>query len=273
MVEQMIGNHFDEAYSWGVINNAIANRGIVSRELTAMTLDTPYIYEIPRIPLGSVVHTFDRDVRIAMRVSQPNLIVFESVLSMEECDEIIRRSVDKLERSSAIDPFSGEALVVDDRTSEGTYFHLNADPFIERLDRRISELMHWPVDRGEGLQVLHYHVGGEYKPHFDFFPREYSGSHIPLRQGGQRVATMVIYLNDVEAGGATIFPELNIEVLPRKGSAVYFQYTNSQGQNDKQTLHGGAPVVKGEKWILTKWMRQHKMNSDEMTLDTAELQS
>ncbi len=77
-----------------------------------------------------------------------------------------------------------------------------------------------------------------------------------LKHGGQRVATLVMYLNDVEAGGSTVFPEVGLDVLPRRGHAVYFAYTTEEGQLDKRSLHGGSPVSAGEKWIATKWFRQ-----------------
>ena len=64
-----------------------------------------------------------------------------------------------------------------------------------------------------------------------------------------------MYLNDVPAGGATVFPDLGLEVAPRRGHGVYFEYANAAGQVDDATLHAGAPVELGEKWVLTKWMR------------------
>jgi prolyl 4-hydroxylase len=67
-----------------------------------------------------------------------------------------------------------------------------------------------------------------------------------------------MYLNDVPAGGETVFPKLNLSVVPEKGSAVHFEYCNSLGQIDARTLHGGLPVKEGEKWISTKWMRQRR---------------
>lgn len=72
----------------------------------------------------------------------------------------------------------------------------------------------------------------------------------------RRVSTLVIYLNDVEGGGETMFPEVGLSVTPKKGSAVYFEYCNSLGQIDPLSLHCGVPVTAGEKWIATKWMRQ-----------------
>jgi prolyl 4-hydroxylase len=118
--------------------------------------------------------------------------------------------------------------------------------------------MNWPVDNGEGFQILHYGVGGEYTPHFDYFPPEQPGSATHISRGGQRVSTLVMYLNDVEEGGETTFPDVGLSVSPRAGSAVYFRYFNGAGQIDPLTLHAGAPVLAGEKWIMTKWMRQFR---------------
>jgi prolyl 4-hydroxylase len=118
--------------------------------------------------------------------------------------------------------------------------------------------MNAPIENGEGLQILHYCTGDEYAPHYDYFPPDDAGSVPHLSQGGQRVASLIIYLNDVEEGGATVFPRLGLTVGPKKGAAVYFEYCNSLGQVDPQTLHGGLPVRKGEKWIATKWMRQRR---------------
>jgi prolyl 4-hydroxylase len=79
---------------------------------------------------------------------------------------------------------------------------------------------------------------------------------VQTQYGGQRVATIIMYLNDVEEGGETVFPKAGVSVAPRKGVAVYFRYTNQLGQLDPMSWHGGAPVRKGEKWIMTKWLRQ-----------------
>ena len=135
---------------------------------------------------------------------------------------------------------------------------LDENPFIARLDRRIAEVMNWPVENGEGLQILNYQIGGEYKAHFDYFAPADPGSQVHLAHGGQRVSTLVMYLNEVEAGGETVFPDIGLSVVPKKGSAVYFEYCNSLGQVDPLSLHSGMPVIQGEKWIATKWMRQRR---------------
>jgi hypothetical protein len=121
---------------------------------------------------------------------------------------------------------------------------------------RIAQATGVPVEHGEGFQVLHYQPGGEYQPHFDFFNPGRSGEARQLEVGGQRVATLVIYLNSVQAGGATGFPKLGLEVAPVKGNAVFFVYKRPDGTLDEDTLHAGLPVERGEKWIATKWLRE-----------------
>jgi prolyl 4-hydroxylase len=184
------------------------------------------------------------------------VIVFGDVLSPEECSEMIERSRHRLKRSTTVNPDTGKEDVIRNRTSEGIWYQRGEDPFIEMLDRRIASLMNWPVENGEGLQILHYGTTGEYRPHYDYFPPDQPGSAVHTAQGGQRVATLVIYLNDVPDGGETIFPEAGMSVAASQGGAVYFRYLNGQRQLDPLTLHGGAPVLGGDKWIMTKWMRE-----------------
>ena len=177
---------------------------------------------------------------------------------MEECNELIRLSRIKLQRSTIVDPASGKETVIQERSSYGTFFANNETEFISKLERRIAAVMQWPAENGEGLQILNYKVGAEYKSHYDYFPPGDPGSAVHLAKGGQRVSTLVIYLNDVEEAGETMFPEIGLSVTPKKGSAVYFEYCNSKGQVDPLSLHCGVPVVAGEKWIAPKWMRQRR---------------
>jgi prolyl 4-hydroxylase len=107
---------------------------------------------------------------------------------------------------------------------------------------------------GEPLQILHYGVGAEYQPHYDYFSPEDPGTAALLQHGGQRVATLITYLNTPDAGGATVFPDIGLEVAPLRGHAVFFSYDRPQPAS--RTLHGGTPVTAGEKWIATRWMRE-----------------
>ena len=106
------------------------------------------------------------------------------------------------------------------------------------------------------MQILHYGPGGEYKAHQDFFEPKDPGSAVLTRVGGQRIGTVVMYLNDVPEGGETAFPDIGFSAKPIKGSAVYFEYQNAEGQLDYRCLHAGMPVIRGDKWIMTKWLRE-----------------
>jgi prolyl 4-hydroxylase len=200
--------------------------------------------------------TSDREVSMLFALAAPRVILFGDLLSAEECDQLIELSRGKVARSSVVNATTGSYDVHPHRTSAGTHFARGENELIRRIEARIAELVEIPVERGEPLQILHYQPGGEYKPHFDYFDPAQPGNEAVLRHGGQRVATLVMYLNDVEAGGSTVFPEVGLDVLPRRGHAVYFAYTTEEGQLDKRSLHGGSPVGAGEKWIATKWFRQ-----------------
>jgi len=122
------------------------------------------------------------------------------------------------------------------------------------LEERIASLVNWPLVNGEGLQVLHYRPGAEYKPHHDYFDPAEPGMAAVLRRGGQRVGTLVMYLNTPLQGGATVFPDVELEVAPIKGNAVFFSYDRPHPVT--RSLHGSAPVLAGEKWVATKWLRE-----------------
>ena len=257
----MVNANFDSGFAHHCIHGAPVKADVPSQHpiTTALNSVAAYGDDPPRLPKHTnEIQTSDRTVRVTFRMDKPVIAWLENLLAPEECDELIHISRIKLQRSTTVDPATGRETVISDRTSAGTFFALRENALIDRLDQRISTVMHWPIENGEGLQILNYQVGGEYKPHFDFFPPEDPGSHVHLAKGGQRVSTMVVYLNDVPGGGNTIFPECNLSVTPHKGSAVYFEYCNRHGQLDKRTLHGGAPVTSGEKWIATKWMRQNR---------------
>lgn len=224
----------------------------------ALPQKTPHTYRYDDAPVahGNTIHAHDRDVQVLARCERPQVIVFANVLSAQECSEMIERSRHRLKRSTTVNPATGQEDVIRNRTSEGIWYQRGEDPLIERLEQRIASLMNWPVENGEGLQVLHYGPTGEYRPHYDYFPPDQPGSAVHTARGGQRVATLVIYLNDVPEGGETIFPEAGLSVAANRGGAVYFRYMNGQRQLDPLTLHGGAPVLAGEKWIMTKWVRE-----------------
>lgn len=203
----------------------------------------------------NAIATSDREVRILMALNAPRVVLFGGLLSHDECDEMVRLAKPKLTRSTVVNAATGEYDVHEARTSRGTYFERGENELVRKIEARIAELTSIPLENGEPIQILHYLPGAEYKPHFDYFDPKLPGNERVLQQGGQRIATIVMYLNDVESGGSTVFPEIGLDVLPHKGNACFFAYSSERGELDARTLHGGSPVAAGEKWIATKWIR------------------
>lgn len=195
----------------------------------------------------------DRRVPVLASLLHPRVVVLGSVLSDEECDELVALARQRLARSETFLLEEGVSQVHEGRTSEGMFFLRGENELCRRIEARLAALCHWPVENGEGLQVLRYGPGAEYKPHFDYFDPAKPGTRGILQRGGQRVATVVMYLNTPARGGETTFPEAKFDVAPVKGNAVFFSYDRPHPMTG--TLHGGAPVIEGEKWVATKWLR------------------
>ncbi|MGE7906449.1 2OG-Fe(II) oxygenase [Peribacillus sp. NPDC094092] len=198
--------------------------------------------------IGNKIKTEDREISVIARLDEPLIVILGNVLSEEECDGLIELSKDRMNRSK----IGIKHEVNEIRTSSSMFFQENENDIITKIEKRISTIMNIPIEHGDGIQILKYTPGQEYKAHFDFF----TSSSIAAKNN--RISTIIMYLNDVEHGGETFFPKLNFSVSPRKGMAVYFEYFYSDKNLNELTLHGGAPVITGEKWVATQWMRRQK---------------
>ena len=198
--------------------------------------------------VGNKIMT-DREIDIVARLEEPLIVVLGNVLSNEECDELIRLSKDKMKRSK----IGTTREVNEQRTSRSSFIEESENAIVARVEKRISSVMNIPIEHGEGLQILQYTPDQEYKAHYDFF------SSTSKVANNNRISTLVMYLNDVEEGGETFFPKLNFTVTPKKGMAVYFEYFYNDPALNELTFHGGAPVITGEKWVATQWMRKQRI--------------
>ncbi|OZI19606.1 hypothetical protein CAL26_18545 [Bordetella genomosp. 9] len=231
--------------------------------------------ETPSAPVrrrlqSSTMATEDRQVRVLARLSRPAATLLSNVLSDEECEQLISAARPRLRPSLVVDPITGLDVAKDHRSSWGMFFRPGENPVIQAIDQRIARLIDRPVDHGEGLQILHYPTGAESTPHFDFLMPVNEANRASIARSGQRVCTFIMYLNDVPAGGETTFPEVGWSVVPQRGHALHFEYGDGAGPGDPAagdpaagdpaagdpaSLHAGAPVLQGEKWIATKWVR------------------
>jgi len=262
MIETLVGQKFEPRIARGLVDAFVSARaaGVPPPEHTVkLEMAAPeYRYETPRIAPGNVIRAADAEVGVLQRLERPVIVLLEGVLSGAECSELIELARPRLLRSTVVDPGTGTNTVADYRNSEGMFFRLGETALIARLDERVSALMNCPVENGEGLQVLRYEAGGHTAPHFDFLIPSNATNSDSIARSGQRLSTLIVYLNDVPQGGETVFPVAGLSITPRRGNAVYFEYTNSHMQVDQKSLHAGAPVIQGEKWVVTKWMRARR---------------
>jgi len=198
----------------------------------------------------------DRRVQVLHTMRHPRVVVFGNLLSPEECEGLIAAARVRLARSLTVETRTGGEVLNVDRTSDGMFFERGENDIVSRLEQRIAALLRWPVEFGEGLQILRYAPGAQYRPHYDYFDPGEPGTPTILKRGGQRVATLVMYLQEPEQGGATTFPDVGLEVAPVRGTGVFFSYDEPDPAT--RTLHGGAPVLAGEKWVATKWLRERE---------------
>ncbi len=198
----------------------------------------------------------DRRVCVLQAMYNPRVVVFGGLLSDEECEQLIELARPRLARSLTVATKTGGEEINADRTSNGMFFQRGENALVQRIERRLARLVNWPEENGEGLQILQYGPGAEYKPHYDYFDPGEPGTPTILKRGGQRVGTIVMYLGEPDKGGGTVFPDVHLEVAPKRGNAVFFSYERPHPST--RTLHGGSPVLQGEKWIATKWLRERR---------------
>ncbi len=202
----------------------------------------------------AAIATPDRDVRVLFSLNHPRVVLFGGLLADEECDALVAMAQAKMTGSQVIDMQTGDTRPDSGRTSSGMAFTRGENALLQRVEARIANLLRWPVDHGEAIQILRYRVGEEYRPHYDYVDPSRAGATPFLARGGQRVASLVMYLNTPERGGGTNFPDVGMEVGAQKGNAVFFSYNRPDPATG--TLHGGMPVLAGEKWVATKWLRE-----------------
>ena len=253
----MRSSGWDEAVALEALNHTLQDvlGSEAAAQAVAQALPQPVAVPEPALEGSpSVLWAHDREVTVLLTMRHPRVVVFGGLLSHAECDELVAAAAPRMARSETVVNATGGNEVNAARTSDGMFFGRGELPICARIERRIAALVRWPVVNGEGLQVLHYRPGAEYKPHHDYFDTAQPGMAAVLRRGGQRVGTLVMYLNTPQQGGGTVFPDVQLEVAPIKGNAVFFSYDRPHAAT--RTLHGGAPVLAGDKWVATKWLRE-----------------
>ncbi|TVU19939.1 hypothetical protein EJB05_36121, partial [Eragrostis curvula] len=198
---------------------------------------------------------------------KPRVFLYQHFLTDDEANHLISLARAELKRSAVADNMSGKSTLSEVRTSSGTFLRKAQDPIVAGIEDKIAAWTFLPKENGENIQVLRYQPGEKYEPHYDYFTDKVNTIH-----GGHRTATVLMYLTDVAEGGETVFPQAEefddakdatlsecaqkgVAVKPRKGDALLFFNLSPDGTTDSLSLHAGCPVIKGEKWSATKWIR------------------
>jgi prolyl 4-hydroxylase len=243
--------------------DAVSSAFLYGTDLPGETLEiggAPLTYEVEalRVPDGPSIRLGERKARVISRMQRPAAILLDGFLSTNECEQLISLARPRLDHSTVVDPVTGRNVVAGHRSSQGMFFRLGETPLIARLEARIAELTGLPAENGEGLQLLHYEAGAESTPHVDYLIAGNPANRESIARSGQRVGTLLMYLNDVESGGETVFPQIGWSVVPQRGQALYFEYGNRHGLSDPSSLHASTPLRTGEKWVATKWIRTRR---------------
>lgn len=216
----------------------------------------------PAIDPGAIV---DRERKMIVLDADARIFLFKGFLSDEEADHIISISEPGLSRSGVVDTKSGGSAISNIRTSSGVFLNRGQDDVIQRIEDRIAKWTLIPPGNGEGLQVLKYNKEQKYDAHWDYFFHK-DGT----RNGGNRYATVLMYLATTEEGGETVFPNIpapggvnegfsecakyHLAAKPIKGDAILFHSIKPSGDLERKSLHTACPVIKGIKWSAAKWI-------------------
>ena len=188
------------------------------------------------------------------RTPSPKLTLFQrrGFVTPDLCQALIAL-IDTQRRPSTVSDYNGDSAF---RTSETCDLDA-AIPIVAELERLIIDFIGLDPAHGEPIQGQRYAVGQEFKAHTDYFEPDGVDFHTFTSVAGNRTWTAMIYLNDVEEGGATWFPQAGLRVAPRRGLLLAWNNMNPDGSPNTLTLHEGMPVVKGVKYIITKWFREN----------------
>ncbi|XP_076615173.1 prolyl 4-hydroxylase subunit alpha-1-like isoform X3 [Chaetodon auriga] len=208
---------------------------------------------------------------------RPHIVRYHNIVSDKEMEKVKELAKPRLRRATISNPVTGvletahyriskrRATVHDPQTGKLTTAHYRVSksawlgafehPVVDKINQRIEDLTGLDVTTAEDLQVANYGVGGQYEPHFDFGRKDEPDAFEELGTGN-RIATWLLYMSDVQAGGATVFTDVGASVWPKKGTAVFWYNLHASGEGDYRTRHAACPVLVGNKWVSNKWIHE-----------------
>ncbi|XP_071318230.1 prolyl 4-hydroxylase subunit alpha-1a isoform X4 [Trachinotus anak] len=201
----------------------------------------------PRYVIGPVKQEDEWD--------SPRIVRYHDIVSDKEMEKIKELAKPRLRRATISNPVTGVLETAHYRISKSAWLGAYEHPVVDEINQRIQDITGLDVTTAEDLQVANYGVGGQYEPHFDFGRKDEPDAFEELGTGN-RIATWLLYMSDVQAGGATVFTDVRAAVWPRKGTAVFWYNLYPSGEGDYRTRHAACPVLVGNKWVSNKWIHE-----------------
>uniref|UniRef100_A0A665VYN0 procollagen-proline 4-dioxygenase n=1 Tax=Echeneis naucrates TaxID=173247 RepID=A0A665VYN0_ECHNA len=199
----------------------------------------------PRYMIGPVKQEDEWD--------SPRIVRYHDIVSDKEMEKVKELAKPRLRRATISNPLTGALETAHYRIKQKH----EANMVTERhpINQRIEDITGLDVSTAEDLQVANYGVGGQYEPHFDFGRKDEPDAFEELGTGN-RIATWLLYMSDVQSGGATVFTDVRAAVWPKKGTAVFWYNLFPSGDGDYRTRHAACPVLVGNKWVSNKWIHE-----------------
>ncbi|XP_010271954.1 PREDICTED: probable prolyl 4-hydroxylase 9 [Nelumbo nucifera] len=257
----------------GFFGAMLLSQDISSFRPNSRTLESVDDEEYESMPHGYTGESSIDSIPFQVLSWAPRALYFPDFATANKCQRIIEMARANLKPSSlAYRKGENAENTKGIRTSSGTFISASEDETgtLDIIEQKIAKVTMIPWTHGEAFNILRYEVGQKYNSHYDVFnPAEYGP------QKSQRIASFLLYLSDVEEGGETMFPFENglnmdggydykkcigLKVKPRRGDGLLFYSVFPNGTIDQTSLHGSCPVIKGEKWVATKWIRDQEQD-------------
>ncbi|CAL1270717.1 unnamed protein product [Larinioides sclopetarius] len=185
----------------------------------------------------------------------PKIFIFHDIVTNKEIEVVKYLAQPRLKRATVQNAKSGELEYANYRISKSAWLRNEENSVVNKISQRVEDITGLTVSTAEELQVVNYGIGGHYEPHFDFARREEKNAFQSLGTGN-RIATWLLYMSDVDAGGATVFPQIGVTLHPKKRAAAFWYNLHKSGEGDMLTRHAACPVLAGSKWVSNKWLHE-----------------
>ena len=196
-----------------------------------------------------------KPIKVEVVWPSPRVMMFYDIISNEEAEILMSLAQPHLNRATVHNKNTGKLENAEYRVSKTAWLDVDIpedkEGIVRRVNRRMEDATELSHDYAELQQMNNYGMAGQYEPHYDMATRDEKA--FSDHDGGNRVATLLFYMGDTEAGGATVFVDGGARIAPIKNAAVFWYNLLPSGDPDLLTRHAGCPVLAGTKWVMNKW--------------------